>query len=95
MGLTSGLARWLMSWAASHALAAGLCRERGAQGRAWTCVSIGPLLKPGSSPSRDLAKARTLLRGTWGLPEGLGMPSWELRACMLRVRCPTVEVRTQ
>jgi hypothetical protein len=30
--------------------------ERGAQGRVWTRVSTGPLLKPGSSPSRDLAR---------------------------------------
>jgi hypothetical protein len=75
MGLTSGLARWLMSRATSHAAAAGLCPERGAQGSAWTRVSTGPLLKPGSSLSRDLAKARTLLGGAWGLPEGPGMPS--------------------
>jgi hypothetical protein len=47
-------------------------------------VSTGPLLKPGSSLSRDLAKARTLLGGTWGLPEGPDMPSWELRACTHR-----------
>jgi hypothetical protein len=84
MGLTSGPARWLMSRATSHAVAAGLCPERGAQGRAWTRVSTGPLLKPGSSLSRDLAKARTLLGGTWGLPEGPDMPSWELRACTHR-----------
>jgi hypothetical protein len=42
----------------------GSLPERGAQGRAWTRVSTGPLLKPGSSPSRDLAKAWALLRGT-------------------------------
>jgi hypothetical protein len=34
---------------------------------------------PGSSSSRDLAKARTLLRGTRDLPEGPDMPSWELQ----------------
>jgi hypothetical protein len=62
----------------------GFLPERGAQGRAWTRVSTGPLLKPGSSPSRDLAKARTLLGGTWGLPEGPDMPSWEPRTCMHR-----------
>jgi hypothetical protein len=62
----------------------GSLPERGAQGRAWTRVSTGPLLKLGSSPSRDLAKARTLLGGTWGLPEGPGMPSWELRTCTPR-----------
>jgi hypothetical protein len=60
----------------------GFLPERGAQGRAWTRVSTGPLLKSGSSPSRDLAKARSLLGGTWGLPEGPGMPSWEPRTCM-------------
>jgi hypothetical protein len=38
----------------------------------------------GSSPSQDLAKARTLLGGTWGPPEGPGMPSWELRTCTYR-----------
>jgi hypothetical protein len=39
---------------------------------------------PGSSPSQDLAKARTILGGTWGLPEGPDMPSWELRTCTYR-----------
>ena len=46
---------------------------------------------PGSSSFRDLAKARTLLGGTWGLPEGPGMPSWELRT---RSHRGPVEVRT-
>jgi hypothetical protein len=32
----------------------------------------------GSSSSRDFAKAWTLLGGTWGLPEGPDMASWEL-----------------
>jgi hypothetical protein len=73
----------------------GSLPERGAQGRAWTRVSTEPLLKPGSSPSRDLAKARTLLGGNWGLPEGPDMPSWKLRTCTHRVWCPTVGVRTQ
>jgi hypothetical protein len=50
---------------------------------------------PGSSLSQDLAKAQTLLGGTWGSPEGPDMPSWELRTCTYRVRCPSVEVRTQ
>jgi hypothetical protein len=62
----------------------GLLPERGAQDRAWTRISTGPLLKPGSSQSRDLAKARSLLSGTWGLPEGPGMPSWEPQTCMHR-----------
>jgi hypothetical protein len=62
----------------------GFLPEQGAQGRAWTRVSTGPLLKSGSSPFRDLAKARILLGGTWGLPEGPGMPSWEPRTCMHR-----------
>jgi hypothetical protein len=50
----------------------------------WTRASTGPLLMPGSSLSRDLAKAWTLLGGTWGPPEGPGMPSWELRTCTYR-----------
>ena len=62
----------------------GSLPERGVQGRAWMRVSTRPLLKPVSSPSRDLAKARALLGGTWGLPEGPGMPSWELRTCTHR-----------
>jgi hypothetical protein len=41
------------------------------------------LRKP-KAPNRDLAKARTLLGGTWGLPEGPGMPSWELWNCTHR-----------
>jgi hypothetical protein len=39
---------------------------------------------PGSSSSWDLAKARTLLGGTWGPPEGPDMPSWELRTYTYR-----------
>jgi hypothetical protein len=51
---------------------------------AWTRASTGPLLMPGSSLSRDLAKAWTLLGGTWGPPEGPGMLFWELRTCTYR-----------
>jgi hypothetical protein len=58
--------------------------ERGAQGKAWTCASTGPLLMPGSSLSWDLAVARTLPGGTWGPSEGPSMPSWELRICTYR-----------
>jgi hypothetical protein len=39
---------------------------------------------PGPSPSRDLAKALTLLGGSWGPPEGPDMPSWELQTCTRR-----------
>jgi hypothetical protein len=39
---------------------------------------------PGSSPSRDLATAQTLLGGTRGPSEGPGMPSWELQICTYR-----------
>jgi hypothetical protein len=53
----------------------GSLPKRGAWGKAWTRVSTGPLLMPGSSPSRDLAKAWTLLGGTWGPPEGPVLPS--------------------
>ena len=45
----------------------------------------------GSSWSRNLAKARSLPGMTWGLPEGPGMPSWELRT---RSHRGPVEVRT-
>jgi hypothetical protein len=51
---------------------------------AWTRASTGPLLMPGSSPSRDLAKDWILLGGTWGPPEGPDMPFWELRTCTYR-----------
>jgi hypothetical protein len=39
---------------------------------------------PGSSPSRDLAKARTSLGGTRDPPGGPDMPSWELQTCTYR-----------
>jgi hypothetical protein len=58
--------------------------ERGESGKAWTRVGTGPLPVPGSSPSRDLAKARTSLGGTWDPPGGPGMPSWDLRTCTYR-----------
>jgi hypothetical protein len=46
---------------------------------AWTHVSTGPLPVPGSSSSRDLAKARTSLGGTWDPPEGPDMSPRELQ----------------
>jgi hypothetical protein len=55
----------------------GSLPERGAQGRAWTRVSTGPLLKSGSSPSRHVP-----CRGPY--LEGPGMPFWELRTCTHR-----------
>ena len=63
-------------WALRQARPVGLCHEpqatrqqQGAQGKAWTRVSTGPLLMPGSS-SRDLAKAWTLLGGELGSSQG-------------------------
>jgi hypothetical protein len=75
-GFTSGSVRWLMSWATSSESPP----EQEVKGKAWTRVSTGPLLTPGSSSSRDLAKVRTLLGG------------FEL--ICIGVRCPSVEVRT-
>jgi hypothetical protein len=47
---------------------------------AWTRVGTGPLPVLGSSPPRDLAKARTSLGGgTWDSPGGPGMSLRELR----------------
>ena len=46
---------------------------------------------PGSSWSQNLAKARSLLGGTWGLPEVPDMTSWELQT---RLHRGPVEVRT-
>jgi hypothetical protein len=62
----------------------GFPPERGAQSKAWTRASTGPLLMPESSPSQDLAVVRTLLGGTCGPPEGHDMPFWELRTCTYR-----------
>jgi hypothetical protein len=47
----------------------------------WTRVGTEPLPVSGSSPSRDLAKARTSLGGggTWDPPGGPGMSPRELR----------------
>jgi hypothetical protein len=53
--------------------------EREVKGKAWTRVSTGPLLTPGSSSSRDLAEVRTLLGGP--------------RLMRIGVQCPSVEVR--
>jgi hypothetical protein len=65
--------------------------ERGAWGKGWTRVGPGPLFVSGFSWSWNLAKAQSLPGGTWGLPEGPGMPSWELRTHSHR---GLVEVRT-
>jgi hypothetical protein len=37
--------------------------------------------------SQDLAVVRTLLGGTWGPSEGLGMPSWESRTVIEGLGC--------
>jgi hypothetical protein len=55
MGFTPGSAHWLGPQATQQ--------QRGAQGKAWTHVSTGPLFMPGSFLSRDLAKSHTLLGG--------------------------------
>jgi hypothetical protein len=64
-------------WALRQAWPVGLChgpqatrQQRGAQDKAWTRASTGPLLMPGSFSSRDLAKARTLLGGGLGPSQG-------------------------
>jgi hypothetical protein len=72
MGLTSGSARWFMSRATSHAVAAGL--RLGGKRRA----------RPGHVPARDPFSCRGPSRpGSLPRPgpysEGPGMPPWELR----------------
>jgi hypothetical protein len=57
----------------------GSPRERRVLGKAYTRASTGPSLVLGSSPSRSLAKVRTLLGVARGPPEGPNMSSWELR----------------
>jgi hypothetical protein len=74
-GFTSGLARWLMSWATSS----GSPPEREVKGKAWTRVSTGPLFTPGSSSSWDLAEVRTLLGGSRLMHIGVRCPSVEVR----------------
>jgi hypothetical protein len=63
MGFTPGSAHWLGPQATQQ--------QRGAQGKAWTRVSTGPLFTPGSFSSRDLAKAQTLLGGGLGPSQGI------------------------
>jgi hypothetical protein len=91
MGRLSGSARWLMLRATSHSAAARLRLSGKHRAKGWTRVGHGPLFVPGSSWSRNLAKARSLPGGTWDLLEGPGMPSWELRTRSYR---GPVEVRT-
>jgi hypothetical protein len=63
-----------MSWATSS----GSPPEREVKGKAWTRVSTGPLLTPGSS-FRDLAEVRTLLGGSRLIRIGVWCPSMEFR----------------
>jgi hypothetical protein len=64
-----------MSWATSS----GSPLEREVKDKAWTRVSTGPLLTPGSSSFWDVAEVRTLLGGSELIHIG--------------VRCPYVEVQ--
>jgi hypothetical protein len=73
-GFTSGSARWLMSWATSS----GSPPEREVKGKAWTRVSTGSLLTPGSSSFRDLVEVRTLLGGSGLIRIGVRCPSMEV-----------------
>jgi hypothetical protein len=75
-GFMSSSARWLMSWASSS----GSPPEREVKCKAWTRVSTGPLLTPGSSSFRHLVEVWTLLGGS--------------ELIRIGVRCPFVEVRT-
>jgi hypothetical protein len=52
--------------------------EREVKGKAWTRVSTGPLLTPGSSPFRDLAEVRTLLGGSGLIRIGVRCHSMEV-----------------
>jgi hypothetical protein len=81
MGLTSGSTHWLMSRATSHAAAMGLRLSEKHRARPGHVPPPDPYSCWGP---RDLAKARSLLGGTWGLPEGPNMLSWELRPCAYR-----------
>jgi hypothetical protein len=78
----------------------GSLPEQGALGKAWTRASIRPLLMLGSSPSRDLAKHRTLTHAFLGAPDlyvqGSGVPlrrsgpndaSWDVLS-FLATWCP-------
>jgi hypothetical protein len=92
MGLTSGPALWLMSWATCHAAAAGLCLsgERRAE--------PGRVSAPDPYSSRGPPRPGTLLRpGPYS--EGPGAyprdPTYLLGSSGLvrtGVQCPTVEV---
>jgi hypothetical protein len=64
-----------MSWATSS----GSLPEREVKGKAWTRVSTGPLLTPGSSSSHDLAEVQTLLGGLGLMRIGVQRPSVEVR----------------
>jgi hypothetical protein len=63
-----------MSWATSS----GSPPEREVKGKAWTRVSTGPLLMPGSSSFRDVAEVRTLLEGSGLIRIGVRCPSMEV-----------------
>jgi hypothetical protein len=78
MGLASGLARWLMSRATSHATAAGFCLSGERRAGSGHVSALDPY------SSRGPPRPGTLLGGTWGLPEGPSMPSWEPRTRMHR-----------
>jgi hypothetical protein len=62
----------------------------------WTRVGTGPLPVSGSSPSRDLAKARTSLGGDLGPTQGTRhVTSGAPDSYFTGVRCSSAEVRTQ
>jgi hypothetical protein len=78
-------------WALRQARPVGLChgpqatrQQRGAQGKAWTRASTGPLLMPGSFSSRDLANAQTLLGGGLGPSQGIRRAFLGLWTCTYR-----------
>jgi hypothetical protein len=76
----------------------GSLPERGAQGKAWTRASIGPLLMSGFPPPHALLWSGPYSEGPGAHPAcllGSSRLYSRVRAMRTGVWCPSVEVRTQ
>jgi hypothetical protein len=95
MGLTSGLTRWLMSRATSHAAAAGLRLSGKRRARPGHVPAPDPYSCRGPPCPRTLPRLGPYSEGPRAHPRNPACPLWSSGLVRTGVRCPSVEVRTQ
>jgi hypothetical protein len=95
MGLTSGSARWLMSWATSHAAAASLRLSGKRRARPGHVPAPDPCSRWGPPRPGTLPRPGPYSKGPRAHPRDPACLLGSSGLIHTGVRCPSVEVRTQ